>query len=386
MNTDKRGKNMKKTLVLLLALALCLSLVTACSTTKEAAAEVAESTAEKPQTETAENSAEEAPADDTVYTLVASSHTPSTATMTTVFRNMLDEITARSNGRIQFDVYTDGTLAAADGILDAIESGIADVACVNYSRVNGRLDLCGVMALPGVFSNSWEGSKAFLDIYADSAELQKQFSNANVHLVSVAMGAAAGFLSTDPVNTLEDISGRKVIISNNYTAEIITKLGATPLSFSGPEAYEALSKGTADAWLTNLEAAAGFGAYEIAKNYYSLSFGVGPQVFVISQKVYESLPEDLQQIIDEVGREFVPDDVYVTYTLERGKDVTSQEVFEEAGTTFVTPSEAEMSAFQDEYASATWDEWAADQGDAGSVVLDAYLTALEGRAGTCPEF
>ena len=82
----------------------------------------------------------------------------------------------------------------------------------------------------------------------------------------------------------------------------------------------------------------------------------------------------------------VPDDVYVTYTLERGKDVTSQEVFEEAGTTFVTPSEAEMSAFQDEYASATWDEWAADQGDAGSVVLDAYLTALEGRSGTCPEF
>lgn len=378
---------MKRILAMLMAFAMLFAL-TACGGTETVgdSAAVEDSGDNQPVEDVADTAAEES-TDDTVYTLVASTHTPSTTTMTVVFQNMLDEITRRSDGRLQFEVYTDGTLAAADGILEAVESGIADVACINYSRVNGRLDLCGVVALPGICSNPWEGSKAFLDLYDTSEALREQFSAAGLHLMGVAMGDGFCVISKDPVNDLSDLEGKKVIIGNEQVAEIMTKLGATPLSFSNSEAYEMLSKGTTDAIASNtISGAAGFGIQEVAKNVYHINLGIGPQVFCISEKVYESLPADLQEIIDDVCREFVPDDVYTVYTLEQGKEVTSIDSFIEAGATIVEPTEEQMTEFREKYAQPEWEAWAEAQGEVGAAVLDAYIEAVAVHEGTCPEF
>lgn len=377
---------MKKIFAMLLAFAMLFAL-TACG------AQPAEAPAPAPAEEAAEPAPVEEVAepeeevDDTVYTLVASTHTPSTTTMTVVFQNMLDEITARSNGRLQFEVYTDGTLAAADGILEAIESGIADVACINYSRVNGRLDLCGVVSLPGICSNPWEGSKAFFDLYDSSEELRAQFSDNGVHLMGIAMGDGFCVISKDPVTDLADLEGKKVIIGNAQVADIMTQIGATPMNFSNSDAYEMLSKGTADAIASNtISGAAGFGIQEVAKNVYHINLGIGPQVFCISESVYAGLPADLQQIIDDVCREFVPDNVYTVYTLEQGKEVTSMDQFVQAGATIVEPTAEQMAAFREDYATPAWDAWAEAQGEVGATVLADYIAAVATHEGTCPEF
>lgn len=377
---------MKKLLAMMLALVMMMSLA-ACGgdkTPSNSQPGAASSQPAESQDQPAEPSQ-----DDTVYTLIASTHTPSTTTATVVFQSVLDEITARSNGRIQFELYTDGTLAAADGILDALESGIADVAMVNYSRQAGRMDLFGVATNPGVFSNPWEGTKAFMELYETVPAIKEELDSVGMHLMGIQLGTSSVIMSKEPVNDLSDLAGMRVITGTDAVTQILTSIGATPLSFSNTEAYEALSKGTADAIASNsLSGAVGFGIQEVAKYVYDINLGAGPLVYGMSSAAYEKLPADLQAIIDEVAAEYVPDAVYTIYVQEQGKETTTAMTLEAAGVTIVEPTADQIADFQANYGAPIWDQWVADREASGYTnareVLDAFVELCAKHTGTCP--
>lgn len=374
---------MKKLLASMLALAMVLGLA-ACT------GNPSPSPSQPSQTQTTEGpSASQPTPDDTVYTLVASTHTPSTTTATVVFQMVLDEITARSGGRIQFELFTDGTLAAADGILDALSSGIADVAMVNYSRQAGRMDLMGVATNPGVFSNPWEGTMAFMEMYDTIPDIKEELDSVGLHLMGVQLGTSSVIMSKEPIHDILDLTGKRVITGTDAVTDILTSVGATPLSFSNAEAYEALSKGTADAIASNsLSGAVGFGIQEVAKYVYNINLGAGPLVYGISTSAYESLPADLQAVIDEVAHEYVPDTVYQVYVQEQGKETTTEMALEAAGVTIVDPTAEQIADFQTQYGSPIWDKWVSEREAAGyenaRTVLDTFIELCAKHTGTCP--
>lgn len=378
---------MKKLFAIMLALVMVLSLA-ACSGGQQGSQNSDQPSDSQP-VDSAPGGNENPSQDDTVYNFVASTHTPSTTTATVVFQAVLDEITARSNGRIQFELYTDGTLAAADGILDALESGIADVAMVNYSRQAGRMDLMGVVANPALFNNPWEGTQAFMEMYDTIPDIKEEFDTVGVHLMGVQLGTSTVIMSKEPINDINDLAGKRVITGTDAVTDILTSIGATPLSFSNTEAYEALSKGTADAIASNsLSGAVGFGIQEVAKYVYNISLGAGPLVYGMSTAAYEKLPADLQAVVDDVARDFVPDAVYQIYVLEEGKETTTNMTLEAAGVTIVEPTEEQIVDFQDKYGAPIWDEWVAEREAAGysnaRQVMDTYVEMCAKHAGTCP--
>ena len=161
------------------------------------------------------------------------------------------------------------------------------------------------------------------------------------------------------------------------------------MSFSNTEAYEALSKGTADAIASNsLSGAVGFGMQEVAKYVYDINLGVGPMLFTISNSAYDKLPADLQAIIDEIAREYVPDVVYKLYVLEEGKETTTMQTLEDAGVTIVEPTEEQVADFQAKYGEPIWDEWVAEREADGYTdareLMDTLVELCGKYAGTCP--
>lgn len=375
---------MKRLFAMLLAMAMLLSLA-ACANGQGETSSPGTSQAVEPDSGGEENPSP----DDTVYHLIASTHTPSTTTATVVFQAVLDEITARSNGRIEFELFTDGTLAAADGILDALESGVADVAMVNYSRQAGRMDLMGVVANPGLFNNPWEGTQAFMEMYDTTPDLKAELESVGLHLMGLQLGTSSVVMSKEPVNDISDLAGKRVITGTDAITDILTSIGATPMSFSNTEAYEALSKGTADAIASNsLSGAVGFGIQEVAKHVYNISLGAGPLVYGMSTAAFNKLPADLQAIVDEVAQDYVPEAVYKIYVLEEGKETTTAQTLENAGVNIVEPTQEQIAAFQEQYGAPIWDEWVAAREAAGysnaRAVMDTYAELCGKHAGTCP--
>lgn len=325
-----------------------------------------------------------------VYKLIVSTHTPANGTATQVLMNYLNEIETRSNGRIDFEVYTDGTLAAVDGVIDAVTSGVADIAVVNPARQSGRLGLAEVAGLPGVFNNTWEGSKAFQELYDTVPAMGEELAAVGLKLVGVQLIEGVTIISKKEINSIYDLQGKKVISSTPFTTSIFTQIGAIPLGMANTEAYEALSKGTADVVAsTSISGGAGFGLHEVADYVYHLNLGAGAMLYCMNEDAWNRLPEDLQAIINEVAHDFQPDNVYTVYCLELGKDPSSLETFEQAGVTIIEPTAEQVQDFQDNLAIATWTEWAAEKdaaGKAGTEVLNAFVALCDKHVGTCPNF
>ncbi|CUH68051.1 Neu5Ac-binding protein [Thalassovita gelatinovora] len=81
--------------------------------------------------------------------------------------------------------------------------------------------------------------------------------------------------------------------------------GAVPVQSSLPEGYMAMKTGVYDGWLMTPAGYNGFKYYEPSPYYTLIGFGAMPVVVLTAnQKKMASLPDDLRQIISEVGAQW----------------------------------------------------------------------------------
>jgi len=100
------------------------------------------------------------------------------------------------------------------------------------------------------------------------------------------------------INSLEDLKGLKMR-TPGFAGEVMAELGVSVTNLPPGELYTALDRGTIDAleWVAPaLDFPMGF--HQIAKYYYSGWQEPGAEVqFLVNQKTWNKLPEDLQEIL-----------------------------------------------------------------------------------------
>jgi TRAP-type mannitol/chloroaromatic compound transport system substrate-binding protein len=111
-------------------------------------------------------------------------------------------------------------------------------------------------------------------------------------------------LSTKPVNKVADYDGL-VVRSIGARAAYCAALGASTTYIPGPEVYTALAAGTIEAatW-SGPDSWVSLGWYEVAKYaiYPPISWcGIGNNDFYVNPEAWNSLPTDLQDIVQKCG-------------------------------------------------------------------------------------
>ncbi len=100
------------------------------------------------------------------------------------------------------------------------------------------------------------------------------------------------------INTVEDLKGLKMRIPG-FAGEVLAKLGAKPTNIPSGELYTALERNTIDAleWVgPSLDLRMGF--HKIAPFYYTGWHEPATELqFMVNEKAFKSLPEDLQNIL-----------------------------------------------------------------------------------------
>jgi TRAP-type mannitol/chloroaromatic compound transport system substrate-binding protein len=100
------------------------------------------------------------------------------------------------------------------------------------------------------------------------------------------------------INSVEDFKGLKMRIPG-FAGEVLAKLGAKPTNIPSGELYTALERNTIDAleWVgPSLDLRMGF--HKIAPYYYTGWHEPGAELqFMVNEKAYNKLPEDLQKIL-----------------------------------------------------------------------------------------
>jgi len=239
------------------------------------------------------------------------------------------EIEKRTDGKVQITVFPGGTLTPPDKNYDGVVKGISDIGFSVMAYTRGKFPLTEVSDLPMGIKSGLVATKVINDYYKKFTP--KEFDEVKIMYLH---GHGPGILhSKKEITKLEDLKGLKIRCTG-MAAKIVAALGATPVAMPMGETYDALSRGVVDASMAPQEALQGWKWGEVVKytiENFSTSYSTG--MFVVMNKAkWNSLPPDIQKIIEQVNEEYIEkqgkvwdeiDKAGRDYTIGRGNKIIS---------------------------------------------------------------
>jgi TRAP-type C4-dicarboxylate transport system substrate-binding protein len=220
---------------------------------------------------------------------------------------LLDEITQRTDGRVQFETYWGEALLTQREMLGGVKAGSADMAMIPTGIYSAELSLWNVL-LPFLIgpTDPVEQYECGWEIYQQSEEMQGQLEMWNQKAIALEVYGSLIIGGVVNVTTLDDVEGRTVRAATGSDSLHISALGANPVYIPAPEVYSALEKRSIDLVYTAPGMYDIFQIYTIEPNYVCTipNFSGGLTPTTINLDTWNSLPADIQEIILEVGQEF----------------------------------------------------------------------------------
>ena len=216
-----------------------------------------------------------------------------------------EQVEARTNGRVTFTHYYMNSLTKGAECLDGVSSGVSDVATLicGYNPQKHFLNQVP-FAVPFGPEDNVLALSAWNQLREACPEVDAESEKFNVKVLFPYVLGPYILEAKTPIHTLEDLQGKKILISGEWGAKMIESLGAVPLGLPTPERYVALQTVAADGSVLGYDISLGFKLYELCK--YTTLTGFGSWMAglcVINMDTWDSLPKDIQEIMIEVGKE-----------------------------------------------------------------------------------
>ncbi len=288
-----------------------------------------------------------------------------------------DSVEEDSGGRIKVERYPSMQLGGKPPeLMDQAIDGVADVVWTVVGYTPGRYPSTEVFELPFMMTNARAVSHAYWEMFEKH---MKDTEFANVKILGTWVHGPGIFHTKDPVEAPEDLQGMKIRGGSRSVNSLLTKLGATPVGMPVPAVSEGLSKGVIDGTTIPWEVTTALKVPELVENHtefegralYVLTF-----VLAMNKAKYESLPDDLKQVIDDnSGLEF---SVFAGGT-QADADGPAREVALDLGNNIITISEDDTAEWR-EIAQPIYDEWVADmesKGIDGQALIDEATMLIE---------
>jgi len=212
------------------------------------------------------------------------------------------EMEKRTKGRVKITLYPVGTLVSPVEMYEGVVQGVTDIghSCPAYTR--GRFPLQEVLELPGLYPfNAIVTSRVGDDFWRKFKP--KEFSD--THLIYMHVHIPGTFSTVSkPIKTLDDLKGMRIRASG-MAAELVEALGAVPVPMPASDAYDALRKGVIDGTVGSPNMLKGWRFAEVTK-YTTIAPGAGyVTAFFAAMNLdkWNSLPEDIKKVFDEIGKE-----------------------------------------------------------------------------------
>ncbi len=204
-----------------------------------------------------------------------------------------------SNRRMKIKVYGGGELIPALETFDAVSQGMVQMGHSASYYWAGKSPVAQIFtAVPFGMNTTQTYSWLY---YGGGLDLWKELY-AKFNLVPFPAGNTGGQMGgwfNKEINSVSDLKGLKMRIPG-FGGNIIQKAGGSAILSPGGEIYTNLERGVIDAaewigpyhdWL--------MGFHKISKYYYYPSFAepTGMIELIVNKSAYESLPEDLKEII-----------------------------------------------------------------------------------------
>lgn len=285
-----------------------------------------------------------------------------------------ERLAANSGGRIQITHHFGGSLGFRSvDHWSAVEDGAVPLASTYVGVFTGIDPIFLVTSMPFLATNPIE-ARTLID--AARAEYEAAFERGGQVLLLTEPWVPVGIWATRPVLTPDDLKGLRIRTYDRNGTVVMEEVGASPIQMTWSDVVPALATNTIESVLTGASPGLATNFQDYMKHYHEVGFVMGSSMVHMNRDTFDSLPDDLRQILLDTARE-VEDQVWANIVESLKGDFGRLEA---AGVTVhPVPGEALVATLK-EAAAPILDDWrAAMPPGVADGVLERYRALLAER-------
>ncbi|KAB1440609.1 TRAP transporter substrate-binding protein [Candidatus Galacturonibacter soehngenii] len=221
----------------------------------------------------------------------------------TAFKEKVEEL---SGGEIKIDLQASGVLGSENDVLDTMLGGggtidmarISAFALTSYGGEKSKL-----LSVPYTFVNRehfWNFATSDL---AKEFLVEPHENGSGITGLFYAEEGFRHFFTVNPVNSLEDLKGMKLRVSNDPIMNgMVEGLGASPTVVSFGELYSALQTGVVDGAEQPIANYKSNAFPEVSPNLILDGHTLGAVQVVITDKAWDKLSDEHKSILEEASK------------------------------------------------------------------------------------
>ena len=274
-----------------------------------------------------------------------------------------------SDGQLNIEIFPNAALGPEATTIEAVQTGDIEFTPVNTGALVSFVPEFGIWAVPF----------AFPDLQTAYNVLDGEFGQRMSGLLESQGFIGLGYVnsmdfrqttSNNPIHSLDDLQGMRIrVLDNPIQIAIWQALGTAPTPIPFAELYTALQQGTVDGMENPLEMIVAMRFYEVQSNIALTNHLFQTGQLLMSARVFNELPSDLQEVIRESARRAVD------YQRVRAAELEDELIshLEAAGVEVTHLDEAEMERFRESAQEAV------DfiRGQVGSDLVDDLFAAID---------
>lgn len=215
-----------------------------------------------------------------------------------------EELTKRTNGRVQVAIYHGGTLGKSIEMIDLVGGGAVDIGNFAHGFSFARLPMNAFFNTPMIYKDHVMAAKMSKLGYRTQRKVREDMQKNNLCPFLFRAINEYRLISKKPMRTVSDFKGLKVRTFGAVNPKMFKALGAVPVTMVHTDAYEGLKRGTLDAVYLTWTGFYVFKLFEVAKYISDVNFGaIGGYLTYVNLDLWNSWPQNLKTLFNQITLE-----------------------------------------------------------------------------------
>ena len=282
----------------------------------------------------------------------------------TSIKTLKSIVEEKTKGALKIDIYWAQSLVPVKEEFDACASGVCDISTCVTPYFVGKVPIIDTSAVP-FYANFDTWPKADMEA---RPYWEKAFAKQNLkHLCIPIIAVYDLYMHKGWAKTPADLKGKLLRSPGGGLERCQVLWGATPVTLTVAEEYEAIKRGTTDGTTCSIPTFFRLKLYEVAKYVTHLELPIASVSIVMNLDTWNSLPKEWQKIIEDA----LPEVDRATVEATRKDIEAAMGRYKEVGMSIYIPTEEERAKWITPV-MPIWDEYAKKLGPDGEAVLKIF--------------
>jgi len=210
----------------------------------------------------------------------------------------------RASDSVTFDLRGNSELGIEPDYVNFLTQGVAiDYAIIAPSNLARFAESLPLMDMPFVFRDLDHWNAVLSSDVLKPLE-EELVEKADLIIIGYAGGGTRNLISKNKISNMEELEGHKMrVMGAPIQARVFEAISAAPSAIAYSEVYNAIQTGVVDGLENESASLLQYKFFEVAPNITLTQHSITVRPIIMSGKSYRKLPEELQTIVMEAGKE-----------------------------------------------------------------------------------